>query len=104
MCRCSNAFALGDSSRADSPTNEYIDDSIDTVLDEDLASIAREAKAQVNRGGDFESRLGPEFITIKVHWLPHPLNAGGRADVWTFEVNRVLLSLLLLWNVCEPSI
>jgi hypothetical protein len=98
MSHCSNA--LGHPPRADSPTNEYIDDSIDTiVLDEDLASIAREVKAQVNRGGDFESRGGPEIVTIKVHWQPHPLNADGRVDVWIFEMKRVLLSLLLLpWN------
>jgi hypothetical protein len=97
MCHCSNA--LGHSPRADSPTNEYIDDSIDTiVLDEDLACIAREVKAQVNRGDDFESRGGPEIVTIKVHWQPHPLNPNGRADVWTFKMKRVLLSLLLPWN------
>jgi hypothetical protein len=96
---------LGDSPRADSPTNECIDDSVDTiVLDEDLASIAREVKAQVNRGADFESRGGPEIVTIKVHWLSHPLNPDGRADVWPFQMKRVLLSLLLSWIVCELSI
>jgi hypothetical protein len=103
MSRCSNA--LGDSTRADSPTNEYIDDSVDTtVLDEELASIAREVKAQVNRGADFESRGGPEIVTIKVHWLSHPLNPDGRADVGSFQMKRVLLLLLLPWNICELSI
>jgi hypothetical protein len=102
MRHCSNA--LGHSPRPDSPTNEYIDDSIDTiVLDEDLASIAREVKAHVNRGGDFESRGGPEIVTIKVHWQPHPQNAYGRADVWTFEMKRVLLSLLLPWDFVNLS-
>jgi hypothetical protein len=92
MTRCSTA--LGNSPRADSPTNDYIDDSIDTiVLDEDLASIAREVKAQVNSGGDLTSRGGPEIVTIKVHWSPHPLNTDGHADIWTFEMKRVLLSL-----------
>lgn len=85
---------MGNSPRPDSPSNEYIDDSIDAiVLDEDLASIAREVRAEVdlNRGGDLERRGGPEVVTIKVHWLPHPLNTDGRADDWTFVMKRVLV-------------
>ncbi|KAH9042155.1 hypothetical protein EDB85DRAFT_2139510 [Lactarius pseudohatsudake] len=77
---------LQDSLRADSPTNDFIDDSVDTiVLDEDLASIAREVQARVNRRGDVESGGGPEIVTIKVRWL---LNSDGRADVWTLEMKR----------------
>ncbi|KAH9065443.1 hypothetical protein EDB87DRAFT_1595903 [Lactarius vividus] len=77
---------LQDSLRADSPTNDFIDDSIDTiVLDEDLASIAREVQARVNRRGDIESGGGPEIVTIKVRWL---LNRDGRADVWTLDMKR----------------
>jgi hypothetical protein len=86
---------LGNLPRPDSPSNEHIDDSIDTiVLDEDLASIARDVRAQVSRGADVEKRGGPEIVTIKVHWLAHPLNVDGRSDVWTFETKRVLISLL----------
>jgi hypothetical protein len=59
------------------------------VLDEDLASIAREARARVNDGGDLEKRGGPENVTIKVHWQPHPLNSEGNTDVWTFVTKRV---------------
>ncbi|KAH9049940.1 hypothetical protein EDB84DRAFT_1451888 [Lactarius hengduanensis] len=77
---------LQDSLRADSPTNDFIDDSVDTiVLDEDLASIAREVQARVNRRGDVESGGGPEIVTIKVRWL---LNSDGRADVWTLQMKR----------------
>lgn len=84
------------STRADSPTNDFIDDSIDTiVLDEDLASIARQVQARVNRRGDIESGGGPEIVTIKVNWLPHSLNSDNHADVGTFEMKRVSLIVLL---------
>jgi hypothetical protein len=80
------------SARADSPTNDFIDDSIDTiVLDEDLASIARQVQARVNRRGDLESGGGPEIVTVQVYWLRHPLNSDGRADLGSFEMKRVLL-------------
>ena len=61
------------------------------MLDEDLASIARQAQARVNRRGDLESGGGPENVAIKVRWLRHPLNSDGDADVGTFEMKRVLL-------------
>ncbi|KAI9465518.1 hypothetical protein BJY52DRAFT_586407 [Lactarius psammicola] len=80
---------LQSSPRADSPTNDFIDDSVDTiVLDEDLVSITREVRARVNRRGDVESGGGPEIVTIKVRWLRNPLNSDGRADVRTFEMKR----------------
>jgi hypothetical protein len=86
---------LQSSARADSPTNDFIDDSIDTiVLDEDLVSIARQVQARVNGRGDLESGGGPEIVTIKVHWLRHSPNSGGRADVGTFEMKRVWLVAL----------
>jgi len=82
---------LGNVPRPDSPSNEYIDESMDSiVLDEDLASIAREARARVNHGGDLEKRGGPENVTITVHWQPHPLNPDDSIDVWTFVTKRVL--------------
>ncbi|KAH9080569.1 hypothetical protein EDB83DRAFT_2215545 [Lactarius deliciosus] len=85
------APTLQESLRADSPTNDFIDDSVDTiVLDEDLVSIAREVQARVNRRGDVESGGGPEIVTIKVRWL---LNSDGRADVWTLEMKRVFTTL-----------
>lgn len=80
---------LGNVPRPDSPSNEYIDDSMDSiVLDEDLASIAREARARVKHGGDIETRGGPENVTIKVHWQPHPLSPDNSIDVWTFVTKR----------------
>jgi len=82
--------------RPDSPSNEYVDDSMDSiVLDEDLASITREARARVNHGGDLEKRGGPENVTIKVHWQPHPLSPDSSIDVWTFATKRVLTFFLL---------
>ena len=87
--------ALGNVPRPDSPSNELVDESMDTsiALDEDLASIARDVRAQVDRGGDVDKRGGPEVVTIKVHWQPHPLNVHGHADVWTFQIKRVLIFL-----------
>lgn len=83
---------LGNVPRPDSPSNEYIDDSMDSiVLDEDLASIAREARARVNHGGDLEKRGGPENVTIKVHWQPHPLSPDNNVDVWNFVTKRVFM-------------
>jgi hypothetical protein len=85
--------ALGNVPRPDSPSNELVDESMDTsiALDEDLASIARDVRAQVDRGGEVDIRGGPEVVTIKVHWQPHPQNVHGRADVWTFQIKRVLI-------------
>lgn len=90
---CSSA--LGNAPRPDSPSNELIDESMDTsiALDEDLASIARDVRAQVDRGDDVDKRGGPEVVTIKVHWQPHPLNVHGHANVWTFQTKRVLTFL-----------
>jgi hypothetical protein len=86
---------LGDLPRPDSPPNEYVDESMDSiVLDEDLASIAREARARVKLGGDLEKRGGIENVTINVHWQPHPLNSDGSVDVWTFVTKRVLMLVL----------
>ncbi len=87
--------ALGNVPRPDSPSNELIDESMDTsiVLDEDLASIARDVRAQIDRGGDVDKPGGPEVVTIKVHWQPHPLNVHGHADVGTFQTKRVLIFL-----------
>ena len=91
---------LQSSARADSPTNDFVDDSVDTiVLDEDLVSIARQVRARVNGRGDLESGGGPEIVTIKVHWLRHSPSSGGRADVGTFEMKRVLLIVLSPRNV-----
>jgi hypothetical protein len=64
------------------------------VLDEDLASIAREARARVNLGGDLEKRGGPENVTINVQWQPHPLNSDGDIEDWTFVTKRVLMLVL----------
>ena len=90
---CSSA--LGHSPRPESPSNEYIDDSMDSiVLDEELVSIARDARARVNHGSDLEIRGGPENVTIKVQWLPHPLSSDGSVNVWTFVMKRVLMFVL----------
>ncbi|KAF8262279.1 hypothetical protein EI94DRAFT_1744017 [Lactarius quietus] len=80
---------LQSSARADSPTNDFIDDSVDSiVLDEDLVSIARQVQARVDCRGDLDSGGGPETVTIKVHWLRHSPNSEGRADVGSFNMKR----------------
>ena len=96
--------ALGNLPRPDSPSNEHVDESMDSiVLDEDLASIARDVRAQVNRGNDVEKRGGPEIVTIKVHWQPHPLNVDGHANIWTIEMNRVLIFPIIFYTVLVTS-
>ncbi|KAI9512389.1 hypothetical protein F5148DRAFT_1273703 [Russula earlei] len=75
--------ALGNLPRPDSPSNEHVDDSMDSiVLDEDLASIAREVRAQVNDVGDLQRGGGPGIVTIKVHWQSHPQNLDGHHDAF----------------------
>ena len=74
------------------------------ALDEDLASIAREARARVNHGGDLEKRGGPENVTIKIHWQPHPQSPDNSMDVWTFVTKRVLTVFYPRWIVCDLSV
>lgn len=82
--------ALAFAPRTPSPV-QHIDDSTDTSdLNPELAKIAEEvreralaAKSGPEQGG------GPEVVTIKVRWRPHPLNEAGVKDVWGFKMKRV---------------
>ncbi|KAI0058271.1 hypothetical protein BV25DRAFT_1994402 [Artomyces pyxidatus] len=75
--------------RSPSPTTYLPDDSTDTiVLDPELLSIARAVKKQATYGGDSMDSGGPENVTIKVNWRPHPLDDEGRPQVWGFKMKR----------------
>ncbi|KAH9948864.1 hypothetical protein B0H21DRAFT_820607 [Amylocystis lapponica] len=88
---------MGPSARAPSPMMVG-DDSTDTIiLDPELASIARRIQSQASfpksqssfgdAAGSQEGG-GPENVTIKVRWKPHPLNTAGKSEVWDFKIKR----------------
>lgn len=54
---------------------------------------------QTEDDGDLGISLGgyvkkSDDVTIKVHWLPHPLNSDSSIDVWTFVIKKVLMLVL----------
>ncbi|KAH7885245.1 hypothetical protein F5I97DRAFT_1883914 [Phlebopus sp. FC_14] len=81
--------ALAVAPRAPSPT--YLaDESTDTiVLDPELAVIAEAVKkeAQLTQN-ETEQTGGPEVVTIKVRWRPHPFNVSAGNQVWIFKMKR----------------
>ncbi|EIM85993.1 uncharacterized protein STEHIDRAFT_157519 [Stereum hirsutum FP-91666 SS1] len=86
--------------RAPSPGNFSFDDSTDTiVLDPEFASIASAVKKQSQRsfeGGQNSHKSdanndrggGPETVTIRVKWRPHPLHTGEKPEVFPFTMKR----------------
>ncbi|TFY79612.1 hypothetical protein EWM64_g4405 [Hericium alpestre] len=72
------------------------DESTDTiVLDPELEMISRAAREQRARssddmdGGTAHNRGGgPEDVTIKITWRPHPLNTAAQPEVWGFKLKR----------------
>ncbi|KIJ62602.1 hypothetical protein HYDPIDRAFT_93882, partial [Hydnomerulius pinastri MD-312] len=81
--------ALAVEPRAPSPTH-FADDSTDTiVLDPELAMIAEAVRKQAQLlQNDAEQGGGPENVTIKVRWRPHPLNSSAEKKVWVFKMRR----------------
>ncbi|KAI9058136.1 hypothetical protein FKP32DRAFT_1669077 [Trametes sanguinea] len=82
---------VGEVGRSASPTFDVVDDSVDTiVLDPELASIAKRVKAEVGRQGGtpVPEGGGPEIVTLKIIWKPHPLNPNGRPEVWAMKQRR----------------
>ncbi|KAF9221601.1 hypothetical protein BS17DRAFT_785030 [Gyrodon lividus] len=75
--------------RAPSPTH-FADDSTDTiVLDPELAKIAEAVRKQVQHSQiDAGQAGGPQVVTIKVSWRPHPLNSSAEKLVWVFKMQR----------------
>jgi len=59
-------------------------------LNPELARIAEEVRKRtlVAKSGP-EQGGGPEVVTIKVRWLPHPLDEVGAKRFWGFKINRV---------------
>ncbi|KAL7280099.1 hypothetical protein ACG7TL_006514 [Trametes sanguinea] len=82
---------IGDVGRSASPTFDMADDSVDAVvLDPELASIAKRVKAEAERQGSTPAPEGggPEIVTLKVIWKPHPLNPNGRPELWAMKQRR----------------
>ncbi|EPQ51043.1 hypothetical protein GLOTRDRAFT_81649 [Gloeophyllum trabeum ATCC 11539] len=69
-------------------------DSADTVtLDPELMAIAREVESQAKsfvKDASIDQELGggPEVVTIRVRWQPHPEDDAGRSELWTFKMKR----------------
>jgi hypothetical protein len=82
--------ALAVAPRTPSPV-QSTDDSTDTSdLNPELAKIAEEVRARTLAAKSApEQGGGPEFVTIKVRWRPHPLNEAGKKHVWAFKMKRV---------------
>lgn len=82
-----------------SPSVEFDESHQSIVLDPELAKIAQQVKARQASEAPDESRgvtpapetSGPEKVSIKVKWKPHPSNPNGVAKTIGFRVNRVSL-------------
>ncbi|KAI6047549.1 hypothetical protein EDC04DRAFT_168 [Pisolithus marmoratus] len=81
--------ALAVEPRAPSPTF-LPDDSIDNItLDPELAKIVEAVKKQATQPKiDAEQTGGPETVTLKVNWVPHPLNVAASKPTWTRQMKR----------------
>ncbi|KAH8085410.1 hypothetical protein BXZ70DRAFT_956978 [Cristinia sonorae] len=81
--------------RPPSPTS-LVDDSADNLdLDPELALVRRQVKSGhhahtpgASRGNTPARDGGPETVTIRVKWKPHPLNEAGRPQEWDFRMKR----------------
>jgi len=79
---------LDSAPRAPSPTWQA-DDSIENInLDPELAKIAREIRTAPTSVGIDEGGGGPEVVTVKVRWHPHPLDDAARPEIWGFKMKR----------------
>ncbi|KAI5981137.1 hypothetical protein EDD15DRAFT_2337366 [Pisolithus albus] len=81
--------ALAVEPRAPSPTF-LPDDSLDNIdLNPELAKIVEEVKKQAAQQKiDAEQAGRPEVVTLKVNWIPHPLNVAAPKPTWTREMKR----------------
>ncbi len=97
------------------PSPTWLDESTDTiVLDPELADIARQVQSGIYRQqslGPTDSRDitpaplteelgGPEFVTLKVIWVCHPLDDAARSQSWGFKVRRVRF---LFWYLAHMT-
>jgi hypothetical protein len=75
--------------------DEYTD-AISPDLAPELAKIARAVRTNASQQSSSSKRIpetsGPENVTIKVKWQPHPLNESARTRVWGFKMKRVCRS------------
>ncbi|TFY70973.1 hypothetical protein EVG20_g2036 [Dentipellis fragilis] len=78
----------------ESPTDSTFDDSTDTITLDELQTIALSRKQssftsdESTKGTMLDRGGGPEIVTIKVTWRPHPLDTAARAQVWGFKMKR----------------
>ena len=88
--------------RSSSPDFEVVENTEDSiVLDPELAKIARKAEIEVRRqasvtpGPGRDSTPadigGPEIVTLKVKWRPHPLKKLEKLHLLEFKLKRVCL-------------
>lgn len=78
--------------RAASPTYQAGDDSVgDLALDPELLKIQQAIRTgpQLNRSTSGGHGGGPEVVTIKIKWLPHPKDDSPQPKVWGYTMNRV---------------
>lgn len=92
---------MGSVPRPVSPVwNGVGDDSADTIiLAPELAEINRQVKSQRTLGTFGQSDKaadegGPEIVTIKLKWRPHPLNPNQTSNLWSFRMKRVSFQLI----------
>jgi hypothetical protein len=80
-------------------TRPAADNSADLDLDPELARIAREVKsrpgvmARAASGSNQPTRavseaVGPEVVTVRVRWRPHPQDPDGREHAWSYQMRR----------------
>ncbi|KAA1469957.1 hypothetical protein DENSPDRAFT_654308 [Dentipellis sp. KUC8613] len=78
----------------ESPTDATLDESTDTITLDELEAIAlsRKQSSFTSNGNTQGTALdrggGPEIVTIKVTWRPHPLDTAGHPEVWGFKLKR----------------
>lgn len=68
------------------------------TLDPELAKIAREIRTAPTTTAAWGEGTGggPEVVTVKVKWQPHPLDDAARPEVWEFKMKRVHFGFTLL--------
>lgn len=64
------------------------------TLDPELAKIANEIRAAPAPSHMESEGGGPEVVTIKVKWQPHPLADAAKPTVCAYKMKRVCFFLL----------
>ena len=77
------------------------------VLSDTDAPTAGEAHIATTPAFDVRSPSpfigGPEDVTLKIYWKPHPLNTAAEPQTWGFKMGRVCSASLLEIDVLNTS-